>query len=216
MPQHLNLLDASFQRPRVPLGSVAGLLALTVTLGASVALTWGLQVKSAQALVDAKGFEGQLQTLHERGADPQRLPPSLLVNELTRLRAVEAGQLRVTSALDSGQAGVPRGYSDFLLALSRQTVAQLWLTSFSVGADGQALELGGRMTDPGRLPDYLRRLNAEPMFKGIDFAQLNLKTLGGGAPAPAGADAAAFAAPGNVPVVTEFVLRAAPGASGVR
>ena len=213
MPQHLNLLDASFQRPRELLGSVAGLIGVAVTLGVSVALTVGLHVKSAKALVDATGLESQLLTLHERAGDPQRPAPSLLVAELARLRAVEAGQLRITSALDSGQAGVTRGYSDYLLALSRQTVAQLWLTSFSVGADGQALELGGRMTDPGRLPDYLRRLNAEPMFKGRDFAQLNLKSHSGAGAAPPGSDPGAF---GSAPVVTEFVLRAAPSASGVR
>ena len=215
MPQQLNLLDASFQHPRELLGSAAGLLALAATLGASLALTLGLHVKSAQALVDAKGFEVQLEALHERAGDPQRPTPSLLVAELTRLRAVEAGQLRITAALDSGQAGVTRGYSDFLLALSRQAVAQLWLTSFSVGADGQALELGGRMADPGQLADYLRRLSAEPMFKGRDFAQLNLKTLGGadGATASTGTDPAPAS---RVPVVTEFVLRTAPGAAGAR
>ena len=219
MPQHLNLLDASFQRPRELLGSVAGVAALAVTLGASVALTFGLQVKSAQALVDAKGFEAQLQTLQLGAGGPQRLPASLLVAELTRLRGVEAGQQRITTALESGQAGVARGYSEFLLALSRQSLAPLWLTRFSVGADGQTLELGGRMNDPGVLPDYLRRLNAEPMFRGRDFAQLSLKTLAsaGAGSASSGSDPAAIAGANSVnsaPVVTEFLLRTAPSASG--
>lgn len=208
MPQHLNLLDASFQRPRELLGSATGLAALAVTLGASVVLTVGLHVKSAQALLAAQGAEVALQTLQQRAGVSPHPAPSQLLGELVRLRAVEAGQLRITAALDSGQAGVAQGYAQYLLALSRQALAQLWLTGFSVGADGHELELNGRMTDPGQLPDYLRRLNAEPLFKGREFAQLSLKTVGAEptATAPSGSGA---------PGVTEFSLRASVSASGV-
>jgi hypothetical protein len=61
-----------------------------------------------------------------------------------------------------------------------------------VSEDGSAVDLDGRMTDTAQFTDYLRRLNAEPRFKGRPFAQLNLKAT----------DASGAALP-----YTEFSLR---------
>jgi hypothetical protein len=131
--------------------------------------------------------------------------PSRQAAELARLRALEAGQRRIRGALDAGEAGGAQAYSGYLLALSRQTQGGLWLTGFSVAPDTRSLELRGRMTNPRQLPDYLRRLNTEPLFKGREFAQLSLKTTEPGA----NADDAARSMAGYA----EFTLRSAGAAS---
>ena len=84
----------------------------------------------------------------------------------------------------------------------------MWLTAFSVSADAAALELQGRMTDPHRLPDYLRHLNSEPLFKGRTFAQMSLKAV---EPAASGAAGASNSTVGGSSI-TEFTLRAVPAA----
>ena len=197
MPQHINLLDASLQRRRETLGSVTGLVAVVATFGVSVALAASLQSFSAKSQAQSVVLEQDLATLQARVAALGAPAPSRQAIELARLRAVDAGQRRLRAALDSGQAGSTRGYSEYFLALSRQTQGTLWLTGFTVAADGRALEIGGRMTDPRQLPDYLRRLNGEPLFKGREFAQLNLKTVELAAPLSGYA---------------EFALRSTPGA----
>ena len=197
MPQHINLLDASLQRKRETLGSVTGLVAVLATVGASVALAMSLHSFSAKSQAQSVVLEQDLAALQARVATLGAPAPSRNAIELARLRAVDAGQRRLRAALDSGQAGSTHGYSEYFLALSRQTQGTLWLTGFTVAADGRALDIGGRMTDPRQLPDYLRRLNGEPLFKGREFAQLNLKTVE--AVAPLGAYA-------------EFALRSIPGA----
>ena len=197
MPQHINLLDASLQRRRETLGSTTGLVAVLATFGASVAIALTLQSFSAKSQAQSVALEQDLAALQARVAALGTPAPSRQAIELARLRAIDAGQRRLRAALDSGQAGSTRGYSEYFLALSRQTQGALWLTGFTVAADGRALEIGGRMTDPRQLPDYLRRLNGEPLFKGREFAQLNLKTVELAAPLSGYA---------------EFALRSTPGA----
>jgi hypothetical protein len=205
VPQQINLLDASLKRKRETLGSTTALLAVAATLGVSAALTVALHTLSARTAAQAGVAERELATLQARGAAVSAAGPSRLGAELARLRAVEAGQRRIRGALDAGQAGEARGYSGYLLALSRQTQGGLWLTGFSVAPDTRSLELSGRMTNPRQLPDYLRRLNAEPLFKGREFAQLSLKTVEFGTAAEAATHSAAAYA--------EFTLRSAGAAS---
>lgn len=199
MPQQINLLDARPQRKREALGSVTGLIAIVATLGLSAALAFTLQTFSAQKQAQAAVLEQELAALQTRVAGVGSAAPSRQVVELARLRSVDAGQRRLRAALDSGEAGGTQGYSEFFLALSRQTQGTLWLTGFTVGADGRSIELGGRMTDPRQLPDYLRRLNSEPLFKGREFAQLSLKAV---EPGEASGSSAGYA---------EFALRTSAG-----
>lgn len=206
MPQHINLIDASLLPRRERFASAGAALALGATLAVSIALALGLNAMSAQATAEAAASEQALAALQARVATVGTAQPPGPAAELARLRAVEAGQRRIRAALDSGQAGGVQGYSEYLLALSRQTRGNLWLTAFSVAPDGRALELGGRMTDPRQLPDYLKRLNAEPLFKGREFAQLSLKAV----------EPATAIDTNTGPAHAEFALRAAAGASEPR
>ena len=212
MPQQINLFDPSLCRQREWLGSAGGVCMLAAALCVSVALAFGLRVKSSQALVLATAAEAKLDGLRSQvTAAPSARLPSISATELARLRAVESGQARVRAALDSGKVGATQGHSPYLLALSRQMQGKLWLTEFSVASDGRSLELGGRMTNPRELPDYLRRLNAEPLFRGREFAQLSLKAMV--------SDNAADGAKNveNIgPDYAEFVLRSAANASAQR
>ena len=199
MAQQINLLDASLQRRRVALDSGHGLLAIGLAFALSAGAVWGLQRLTFESMAHASAIEQDLAALRTRaagvaGAGPASRPAA----ELARWRQAEAGQRRLRAALDSGQAGSAVGPSPYLFALSRQAQPQLWLTGFSLAHDGRSIDIGGRMTDPAHLPGYLRRLNAEPLFRGREFAQLSLKTV-----EPAvGAEAAGG--------YTEFALRATP------
>lgn len=197
MPHQINLLDASLQRQRQRLGSTTGLLALAATLAIALAASGGLKAFGTRTATQADVTERELAALQARAAAVGTAVPPALTAELERLRAAEASQQRIRAALDSGQAGVAQGYSGYLFALSRQTHEGLWLTRFDVSIDARSLELGGRMTDPLQLPGYLRRLKAEPLFNGRQFAQLSLKAI----------------EPGEGARVTEFALRSAPAAS---
>ncbi|MFN0183982.1 MAG: PilN domain-containing protein [Aquabacterium sp.] len=195
MAQHLNLYDPA-QRPKAqPLNASQGLLAAGLILGLTAGGAASLQALAANERDAAKTLAAQLAQ-----ARAQTLPLAANVAaaaELAQLRALDLQQRRVRSALDGGGATSGEGYAGFFNALARQAHPALWITGFSVSPDGVALDLSGRMMDAAVLPDYLRRLNQEPLFRGRPFAQLDLKAVEpkaeGAGPAQAG--------------FTEFALR---------
>lgn len=202
MPQDINLMHAGLTPRPAPFRSVQA--ASILGSGALLMLIAfvGLQQLASRRADEAVALEQALAALQRRATEMSAVAaPSRPAAELRLLRDTEAGQRQVRAALDSGVAGRTQGYAQYFMALSRQAHASLWITGFNVAADGAGLELQGRMTDPRVLPDYLRRLNSEPLFKGREFAQMSLKVV-----EPAAADAAS-------PAITEFALRARPVAA---
>lgn len=197
MAQQINLYDPA-QRPRSePYSSghglvLAGLVALVTGL-ASIGLHWLAQRErlAARDSTDLSALAKQ-----RAGSDAARREA---IAELAQLRAVEASQRRVRALLETDVHQAAQGYAELFAALSRQAHPALWITGLAVSGDGQSLELAGRMLDASALPDYLRRLNAEPQFKGRPFAALDLKVVDPSAAATTGGG------------YTEFSLRSLPG-----
>lgn len=197
--QHINLLDASLLPPKARFtanqGAVGFSLVALGLLAAGLALRWAAseQAREAAALQQSlPALQAQL------GAPlPLQATADAQARQLNSMRQEEAALQQLQQVLDSGGAGRTEGYADYLLALSRQGARgsnALWITGFKVLPDGQ-LELQGRMSDARALPEYLRRLNEEPLFRGRSFAQLNVKAgdsfsefllLASGTPAPEG------------------------------
>lgn len=188
MPQQINLYDDTLRPRREPWRAAQAVWAVAGVLALGLAATAALESAARARLAEAERLERQLDA--ERLAAPAVVPTSP-AEELERLRRRDAAQRRVQAELDAQWARAAAGYTPFLMALSRQAHPALWITGFGVSADGAALEIQGRMTDAGVLPDYLRRLNGEAQFKGRRFEQLSVRVLA--TPEAAGA--------------TEFVLR---------
>jgi hypothetical protein len=214
--QHIDLLDASLRPRRERWSGVAGLQALAVLAVILVLADAGLRVAVRRATRDARTAQQQL-VASQAPASPSN-PDDAAAAELATLQSHVASTQLVRGAIENGTAGRAQGYSAYLLALARQARSDgaqaLWITGFSVAADGSALDLKGRMTDPRLLPDYLHRLNEEPLFRGHAFAQLSLQAVPAAgdiplSPVVAGADDARVSSG-----VSEFTLRAQAGAPG--
>ena len=175
MAQQLNLFDARFAPRSLRFSARQGLLALGGIALLAVLAHSGLHWAADRATATARQAEADQAQLRDRVAALANSAGSGAGSELKQLQALEAGQQRIRSALEGGAAGTREGHADYLVALARQASGTVWITGFSVSEDGGAVELEGRMTDAAQLADYLRRLNAEPRFKGRPFAQLNLK-----------------------------------------
>jgi Tfp pilus assembly protein PilN len=176
MAQQLNLLDARFAPSRLRYSAGQGVWAVAGLLALSAAGAQGLHWAAAQAGESMRQAELQAAPLRAQVVALSASGAGGALSELQQLQVLEAGQRRIRSALDAGAAGTREGHAEYLVALARQASATLWITGFSVSDDGSAIELEGRMTDAAVLTDYLRRLNAEPRFKGRPFAQLTLRS----------------------------------------
>ena len=76
--------------------------------------------------------------------------------------------------MESGSVGSSRGFSDYLRGFARQAQDGLWLTGFFIGAGGSDIEIRGRMQNAGALPEHIRRLGGEAVFRGRNFSALNM------------------------------------------
>lgn len=175
MAQQLNLFDARFRpqalRFSVRQGVGAAVVVLVLTAAGGQALRWG----AGRAEASRAQAEAELIALRSRAAASPSAEASAAGGELAQLQQLDASQRRVRAALEAGAAGTREGHADYFTALARQASGNLWISGFSVSDDGSAIELEGRMTDTSVLAEYLRRLNAEPRFKGRPFAQLSLR-----------------------------------------
>jgi hypothetical protein len=197
MAQHINLMHAGLVRRSEPFNSNHGAMALVLALAVVALAAFALQFQARQLADQADARERDTLALQARFTSIAGAAPETNFSaELQRLRRLETGQRQMRTAIASGSAGRTQGYAEYFTALARQAQPALWITGFSIAADGVALELNGRMGDPRLLPGYLRRLNTEPLFKGREFAQLSLKAVEPSAAATGG--------------YTEFVLRGVP------
>ena len=168
-----------------------------------------------------KAAQDQLAALSK--AQAERRIPAALQGELDQVRAVLGARRDALTVLDSGQLGSTTGFAPLFAGFARLASQDLWLTGFSVSHGGADIEIRGRMFDAARLPPYVQRLSAEPVFQGRRFAALTMLraeseanapiAVAPAAPAPAGSAAPAAKAPA-APRYIDFVLRSERAAEG--
>jgi Tfp pilus assembly protein PilN len=171
-------------------------LGLRLTAGvAGGALSAGALMTTGAVLMDRKIrlLEQEAQSAKARTSLPQA---PVEVKQLTELQNKENKQRQLRDVMKSAVQQTQTPYSDYLTALARQTMPGLWITDLSVGDRGMDVTLVGRMTDPGRLPSYLARMEQEPQFQGRRFAQVELRAVTN--------------EPGVMSQIIEFTLRGRP------
>jgi hypothetical protein len=209
MSHHINLYDPTLLQRKQWL-SAANLL-LAVALLSVILFAWGSwkRIQAGALTTEAATLADQTKAAREESIAlaaqlANRKPDPKLELDLAAMKELLGVRQEILTALGQGQGPVVGGYAEYLRGLARQTVSGLWLTGFAVGADGARMEIRGRTLDPARLPEYIRRLNAEPAFRGHRFAALSVS-----APTPAGAPPGPSAAPEAVqaaPPFLEFAL----------
>jgi hypothetical protein len=177
--QQINLYDPALLRKRdwfalsnVVLG--AGAAAILVVAAGFLARSGlpGLQAQAATSETQLKAMREQVLVLGQRVAERKADPGIEL--ELTTARQLAEARGVVLQTLKQGLETDAPAYAEYLRGLARQSMAGLWITGFVWNAAGDSLEIRGRTTDPALLPEYIRRLNREPAFRGHAFAALNV------------------------------------------
>lgn len=174
----LQLLDPNSvlgQAP--PWGALLGVRVAAGVLGLGLVTGLGLRAAASTLNMRAAGIEQEINVLRMAAAAN---PASPTVKELESLRQKEAQQRQVQDALQGSMIWASQGYSDYLMALGRQTYPGVWITGLSVFGDGSDIVLTGRTVNVSALPNYLQKLGVEERFKGRRFAQLDMNAVEGG------------------------------------
>jgi len=131
----------------------------------------GLSAASTAYNHQSSGIEAEVAALREADAAH---PVSQTIKDLEGLRQKAAQQRQMQDALQGGMAWASQGYSDYLMALGRQTHPGVWITGMVVHGDGRDIVLMGRTNNSATLPAYLQKLGLEERFKGRRFAQFDV------------------------------------------
>jgi hypothetical protein len=177
--QQINLYDPALKRKRdwfalsnVVLGAgIAAVLVVAAGLLARGGLP-ALQTQASASETQLKAMREQVlvlgQRVAERKADPRIEQELSAARQLAEVRGVVLQTLRQRLESDAP------AYAEYLRGLARQSMTGLWITGFVWDAANDSMEIRGRTTDPALLPEYIRRLNREPAFRGHAFAALNV------------------------------------------
>lgn len=180
MSQQINLFNPIFLKKKKHFSAATMVQALGLVLVGSVVLSVYTGYEVANLSKEASATSGQLQAAQNNlarinseygGGEKSKA----LEAETQRLEADVKAVRRVLDAVESGDFGNNKGYSEYMRAFSRQIVPGLWLTGFGIHGAGQEIQLQGRTLRPDLVPVYISRLKQEPIMRGRSFATLEMQ-----------------------------------------
>jgi hypothetical protein len=180
MSQQINLFNPVFLKQKKHFSALTMLQALLLIVLGSM-LFYGYAMYQVKLLAKQTAemnvrYEAEQKRLvnYINEFSPQRAQ-KLLNDELLMVEAQAGMQAALLATLKSGAFGNTQGYSEYLRAFARQTVKGLWLTGFNINGDGAQMSLQGAVVNPRLLPEYIQRMNREPVMRGKSFAALQMK-----------------------------------------
>lgn len=180
MRQQINLYNPLFRRQRKMFSAVHMAQALAVLLlgcaliyGSAWRLSKQIEQRAAESNRLAEATRVSLVDATARFGPRQ--PSKLLQEEVTRMEEQGASRRQLLELMGRGELGNTRGFSGYLLALSRQTMAGLWITGFRVVGTGSEMAIDGRALQPELVPAFINTLKREPLLAGQNFSTLDMK-----------------------------------------
>ncbi|MES2364865.1 MAG: fimbrial assembly protein [Pseudomonadota bacterium] len=204
MSQQINLYNPLFRKQEKYFSTATMLQALGLILLGSL-LVYGFawyrtSTLEKQSVQTEKSFQAtQMRLAQTSAAFGPRHPSKLLQDEVAQMDGQVKARAQIIKLLNTGELGNTRGFSEYLRALSRQTLSGLWITGFHVTGTGSDMAINGRTLQPELVPVFINHLKKEPALAGKTFSMLEMRLPEGektvdGKPAP-------------IPPYIEFSLR---------
>ncbi len=181
MPQQINLCALTLQKPRQQFAANTMLVALAVfiALGGCLCAAWVWNLERAgQGFASATQTQTlEMQTLKaaiDRSKAMAQPPSPELVKEAQARRAeVDAKELMLRT-LQQGLLVPGYGHSDRLALVARSIPPEVWVTG--VKADSTRMEVDGFTLEPSALNDWVARLSASPLMRGLRLATVKVQS----------------------------------------
>ncbi len=179
MSQQVNLYHENFRRQKQNFSALT-LLHASAVVAVGVLLLAGLNawqawnLKQELARVEqrhAVALKRLGQTLREH---PPRSGNAELSAQVTQLESMVKASRHTQEVLQRDMFRDSQGYSVYLTALARQSVAGVRLTDIEITGAGRQLLLRGRTTQEAMVLRYLQRLATEQVLAGLEFPRFNL------------------------------------------
>jgi Tfp pilus assembly protein PilN len=77
--------------------------------------------------------------------------------------------------LTGREAVLSQGFSSYLQALANQADPEVWITAIHIDGQNRGLSIEGSTFKPEQIPLLLQQLQKESVFKGQNFAKLEMQ-----------------------------------------
>lgn len=175
MSQQINLFNPLFMRKEKYFSTRTMLQSLgLIALGLMAIYAYALWQSSGLERLTA-GYSRQLAAQRDQFLSLSGQGRSkLLEAEVTRLETDVKARRDMLSMLQGGGLGNTDGFSRYFAAFARHPMRGVWLTGFSIGDNGNALNIRGRVLHPDLVPEYLKALNRDDVMRGRLVTELKL------------------------------------------
>lgn len=179
MTQQINLYLDEFRQRTDPLDAKHIGIGVIVLLVILAALSGGLVWQAREVEARVAELERQRDTAQAELSRKQERLQSLQAEQdndeqLRRLRAELAAKQRLADYLESGRFGTRGGFSNYLEALARNRVADLWLERVELRSGGSSLRVAGHALEPETVPSFLSGLAEQESFSGYRFRTMRI------------------------------------------
>ena len=179
MNQQINLYQAPFRENQQRLSAKTLLqgTAAFVSILLIMAALHGWQIIRLQHQVTF--LENQYSFLNTEYSDLEhkmtagKVDPAL-AEQVKKMEDTLNSQQQLQSLLNDDLFNSGQGYSRYLIALARQHIAGLWLTSIILNGAGHDIALQGQTTRADLLPRYLQNLSHETQLQGLELQIFHL------------------------------------------
>lgn len=200
MPQQINLCVSVLRSKKQPFTARTMLPALGVffLLGASLCAAWVWNLSHS-----AQGYRQNLST---QASEIQSLQAAILLNQanagpvapaqLAKLQMLQLAVHQRAKIRDALQRGVFRpgeGHSDRLSMVAKSIPASVWVTT--LGSQNGRFEVAGYTLEPEALNDWVARLQAEPLMRGLKLSMVTVEKATNLSTPAAGKGAGGFVRP---------------------
>ena len=180
MSQQINLFNPIFLKQKKYFSALTMVQALGLLLLGSLLLIGftTYQVSSLAkevATTSAQLVQAQAQLTKITSDYAPRTKSKPLDDDIQKTEMEVKSLQQVFDILKVGDFGNTKGYSEYMRAFSREIVAGIWLTGFSIHGAGNEIGLQGRAVRPELVPAYIGRLKNEPVMHGKSFATLEMQ-----------------------------------------
>lgn len=182
MRQQVNLLAPMFRKQRALFGSQVT-LAICAMVAIVLGAIYGASLWRGAALAGEHArLEQQREVITRRLNEfatqfQQKGRDAALEEEVQALTRERDRKVQALAALSRRDLGNVRGFSPYFVGLARQRLNGLWLTRIEVSGSGARLALQGVTLSEELIPQYLRKLGAEPVFAGTQFEHTSLERV---------------------------------------
>jgi len=177
--QILNLLPHKFRKVHVPFDHrqiIAAIVGTFVVIGTGVAGLAFFDARLDTQLSAAQDHNTQMvQAVDEfKANNSKKTLDETMAVRISKYEDTLRQRQNFLKKLNGESFGNTRGFTEYLLALSRQKFPDIWIEELLIVGEARIFSMKGKAVQPTDIPLYLQSLQSEPAMRGIIFDDLTL------------------------------------------